>query len=671
MSSKSKTNAATWQVVNRVVFPTETDPTILPLYVNWGAALSAQRLTRFDDSGRAPRKERANDTDHEMRALGASQIVNRSSPSAVKRRSATIPSGRRASFATYFNAFPAGYWQQWTAVDKVRLTMRLDGRANVDVYRSTARGTFNRIDGAVDAEGPLEFILPIRNFADGGWLWFEVDAESAGVAVTLSDAEWSVMGDVSLNSRKVSVAITTYNRPTDCVQQMQRFLDSPDLLARLDQLIITDQGTKKVRDEPGYEEAAKRLGKQFRLIEQPNLGGSGGFARGMHEGSNNPDTEYVMLLDDDVLVETEGILRAVHFADFTRKPTIVGGHMLNLYERSMLHSFGERVNKYTFTWGPVNPELEAFDFARHSLRDTPALHKRMDVDYNGWWMCLIPTKIIKEIGLSLPVFIKWDDAEYGLRAKEHGYSSVSLPGAAVWHMPWTEKDDRLDWQAYFHQRNKWLVALLYSPYRKGGSLGRLSQAADIKHLLSLQYSPVVLRNWALRDILAGPEHLHATLGTRTAEIRKLQKQYPDGNSRTDIESYPEVRRRRPLKRGEEPTPPATRAAWLWRAGSSLLRQFRSVNTEALTHPEERVAATDAQWWRLSGLESALVSTADGTGASWYKRDSREFRKLLKESRRLHREIRRNWTKLQKDYRDAFAEFVSPEAWEKTFEKTVG
>ncbi len=52
----------------------------------------------------------------------------------------------------------------------------------------------------------------------------------------------------------------------------------------------------------------------------------------------------------------------------------------------------------------------------HNLRNTPWLHRRVDVDYNGWWMCLIPTAVIKEIGLSLPLFLKWDDAEYGLRA---------------------------------------------------------------------------------------------------------------------------------------------------------------------------------------------------------------------------------------------------------------
>ncbi len=85
-------------------------------------------------------------------------------------------------------------------------------------------------------------------------------------------------------------------------------------------------------------------------------------------------------------------------------------------------------------------------------------------------MCLIPTAVIREIGLSLPMFIKWDDAEFGLRAGEAGYPTVTLPGVAVWHVPWTEKDDTLDWQAYFHERNRLISALLHSPYDHGGRL---------------------------------------------------------------------------------------------------------------------------------------------------------------------------------------------------------
>ena len=44
------------------------------------------------------------------------------------------------------------------------------------------------------------------------------------------------------------------------------------------------------------------------------------------------------------------------------------------------------------------------------------LHRRIDVDYNGWWMCMIPRQVAEELGQPLPLFIKWDDADYGLRA---------------------------------------------------------------------------------------------------------------------------------------------------------------------------------------------------------------------------------------------------------------
>ena len=53
------------------------------------------------------------------------------------------------------------------------------------------------------------------------------------------------------------------------------------------------------------------LGSKLRVIEQPNLGGSGGFSRAMSEAVSRGDSDYVLLLDDDVVCELEGILRAV------------------------------------------------------------------------------------------------------------------------------------------------------------------------------------------------------------------------------------------------------------------------------------------------------------------------------------------------------------------------
>ena len=36
-----------------------------------------------------------------------------------------------------------------------------------------------------------------------------------------------------------------------------------------------------------------------------------------------------------------------------------------------------------------------------------------------------------------------------------------MPGTAIWHMAWSDKDDAIDWQAYFHLRNRLVVAAMH------------------------------------------------------------------------------------------------------------------------------------------------------------------------------------------------------------------
>ena len=152
---------------------------------------------------------------------------------------------------------------------------------------------------------------------------------------------------------------------------------------------------------------------------------------------------------------------------------------------------------------------------------------RIDVDFNGWFMCLIPRQVLEEIGLSLPLFIKWDDSEFGLRAKEAGYPTVTFPGAAVWHIPWTDKNDALDWQAYFHHRNRFIAALLHSPYPQGGPDGARvprppDQAPGLDAVLHRRAAPQGDRGRARR---AGA--LHRELPTKLAEVNAFRKQFTD------------------------------------------------------------------------------------------------------------------------------------------------
>ncbi|ACZ31589.1 glycosyltransferase-like protein [Xylanimonas cellulosilytica DSM 15894] len=648
------------RIVQRVVLPQNPDADILPLYVE-------------GDLGPQPQDPRTQEEIDAGKELLVGAPAEHLSPALViDRRSMTIDPRTRASFGTYFNAFPASYWRKWTLVDAVTLSATVSGTGELFVYRSNARGAIYRVDDAYfdGAERQtLTFTLPLDTFGDGGWYWFDVVAGRDGAA--LDEAHWET-DDHDRPRGTVSVGITTLNRADDVVALLAQLGSEPELLEILDRVHVVDQGTQHPDDVEGFAEAEKALGGRLHLIRQANLGGSGGFSRGMSETLDEGVSTYHLISDDDLRTEPEGILRAVAFADLARRPTIVGGHMFSMYDRPYLHSMGERINPWRFWWASViDNEGEGHHLNRDSLRGTQILHRRIDVDYNGWWMELVPVSVIREIGLSLPLFIKWDDAEYGLRAREHGVPTVSLPGVAAWHVPWTDKDDSIDWQAYYHLRNRLVAGLLHSPFERGGRLVRESFYHQVRHLLTSQYSVVELRSQAIEDLLSGPAHLHADLDTRLGKIRATRAQYDDARVAKDPDAFPPpaglpggVLVKNPRVRGL-----ASAAKFTLSAGKGMLRQFRPVADGAAEHPQAYVPAERAGWATLIQFDSAVVSLRDGTGAAWYKRQPVEFRRQLRRSISLHQRLQREWPELAKQYKDAMGDLVGQDAWKATFART--
>ncbi|MGJ9422954.1 glycosyltransferase [Aeromicrobium sp. CF3.5] len=626
-------------ILQNVLFPLERDPDILPLYAD-------------PETWTVIRREPVQ--------VSSEAHVN----DIVSRTSYRVRRGQRVSFASYFNAFPAAYWQRWTVVDTVRLTLNTSGEGNVIVYRSTAQGVQQRIDSAaVKGSQEVSFDLPITAFGDGGWYWFDVVAGDEDVRV--EGGNWST--DVTpVVTGKTSLGITTFNKPDYCVETLATLAAAADVLTEIDTIYVIDQGNLKVADRPEFAEISKSLGDTLQIVDQPNLGGSGGFSRAMSETLDAGRSEFLLLLDDDVQIEPQSIFRSVQFSRFCRTPTIVGSHMFDLMDKPILHAFSETIDMPYFFWRSPLPEQMRHDFRRANLRQTPWMHQRLDPDYNGWWMCMIPTSVIRDIGLSLPVFIKWDDAEYALRAREHGVGTVSLPGSALWHVSWVDKDDSQDWQAYFHARNRLLAGLLHSPFPKSGKLLSNSGRIDLKHLLTMQYYATTLRHRAIRDLLKGPAHLHPTMASTMPELRAATKDFVETQIISDPEKLPktwEGKRLFPARFDSEPRG-ARLAAFTAKAAARHWRQ--SVPQGNIDRPQVELAKADATWWRVPAYDSALISTADGRGKSVYRRDRATFRRLLRESRALHRELEDNWDRLAREYKDALPEYTSQEAWRKTF-----
>ncbi|MET3705841.1 galactofuranosylgalactofuranosylrhamnosyl-N-acetylglucosaminyl-diphospho-decaprenol beta-1,5/1,6-galactofuranosyltransferase [Arthrobacter sp. UYEF6] len=654
-TESSQANEERWDTLQRVILPSASQMDTVPLYMDMGTATGIQLPTVGDRDGKASKPQAFSSPTKEAHVEDF-----------LSRFSTSVRSGERVSFGSYFNAFPASYWRRWTSVEKIRLHVRTQGTGSVIVYKSNARGSLQRVDTR-RVEGISEnfFELSLAPFGDGGWYWFDLVAGSE--PLVMLDAEWQGPAAES-QPGSVTLQITTLNKTDFCLNNLRLLAESGEALEHVHEILIVDQGSQKVADAEGFGEVRDSLQGKLRIINQSNLGGSGGFARGMFEAVEN-GSDYVLLMDDDVVVEPESIIRLLTFADRCKTPTIVGGHMFDLYNRTVLHTFGEVVNPYRFQPALPNEEMIlGHDFMSSNLRQTSWLHRRCDVDYNGWWMCLIPTKVIREIGLSLPLFIKWDDSEYGLRAKAHGVPTVSLPGSAVWHVSWIDKDDLVGWQAYFHARNRVVAALLHSPYEHGGRVVRESQYIDVKHLVSMQYATAHGRGWALEDILKGPEALRDLLPSKLPQIREMMSGYSDSVFCPDPDEFPAPKMDKPPRRGHGISQPSNFSLLPW-AAKTMIRQLASpVSGSSAERPQATVAHQDNRWWRMAQYDSAVVSNAEGTGASWYRRDPKQLRKMLAESARLHAELLKDWPELSRKYKAAMHDLTSMESWGKTFEQ---
>ncbi|MDK8791058.1 glycosyltransferase [Corynebacterium sp. MSK039] len=628
---------------------------------------------------------------------------------ALSRTECRIPAGAEISFETYFNAFPASYWRRWSQLDEVQLRIELTGEARVDIYRSKIDGSRIAVTGAdVDVDekgrGTAEFTVSLAPFEDGGWIWFDLTCESE---TTVHSAGWyatkpaegqvlqspAVVRDADTAAEthlnpgdklpaaepRVTIGIPTFNRPADAVAALEALASDPEVGKVIDAVIMPDQGDKHPADEPGFQAVSEHFGDKLRIVQQGNLGGSGGYSRIMYEarhaerGTTSP---FILYMDDDIQIEPDSVLRSLAAARYARSPMLIGGQMLNLQERSHLHTMGEVIDRGSFMWTAAPHTHYDHDFYKHPLRDRGSygknasgeeidsrdLHRRIDVDYNGWWMCMIPRVVADTIGQPLPLFIKWDDGEFGLRAKDAGFPTASWPGIAIWHMAWSDKDDAIDWQAYFHLRNRLIVAAIQHEGSPRGIITSMAKATA-KHLLCLEYSTVAIQNEAMKDFLAGPEQLFSILDTSLPRINALRKSYPDAVVIPSASELPHPSGG-PRNLTRIPLSIPAKVKTLTQA---VINNAKPADEHHHEVPQVSLPPIEARWFSLSRVDGATVTTADGRGVVYRKRDRAKMLELARESMRLQKQVAERFDELRTRYREAHPYLTSLEGWAQIFE----
>ena len=224
-------------------------------------------------------------------------------------------------------------------------------------------------------------------------------------------------------------------------------------------------------------------------------------------------------------------------------------------------------------------------------------------------------------------------------------------------MAWSDKDDAIDWQAYFHLRNRLVVAAMHWDGDVTG-LVRSHLKATMKHLACLEYSTVAIQNRAIDDFLAGPEHIFSILETALPEVHRMRKEYPDAVVLPAASELPP-----PRHQGKAMKPPVNPVFIGYRLVRGILHNMTKADPEAHRRPEFNVPTQDARWFRLCTVDGATVTTADGCGVVYRQRDRRKMFALLLASLRRQRLLLSRFDEMRRVYREALPVLSSKQKWE--------
>ena len=338
--------------------------------------------------------------------------------------------GDTADFATYFNSFSVKKWKRYTTIQNVTLQLEGEGEFEITTEEISSRGTVRKQSFSMRG-GTFSRTFSMDELT-GDILGFSVRCESD--TGNIIRGEW--LGEFDeWKEIRIGVSITTFKREAYVQKTMAVLRDFRQKHDWLDILVVDNGRTLEPRDETG-----------FRIVPNRNFGGSGGFTRGMIEYVEKGNVDYVLLMDDDIVLEPSAVERTRSLLCGLKagcQESFLAGAMLQLEHPTFQY-------ENTACWRKIRLYSKGKDYDltnKERLVGNEEIPKSKN-RYGAWWYCAVPVSRIRAIGYPLPFFIKGDDMEYGIRNHRE---VMSLNGIGVWHQSFETKLSPLVY--YFSDRN--------------------------------------------------------------------------------------------------------------------------------------------------------------------------------------------------------------------------
>lgn len=341
------------------------------------------------------------------------------------------------SFDTYFNGCSAEKWFKYTKIKKIQIKLRIEGVFRITLMRKekfmnddATKFLHEEVFGVSGVEN--EYTFTFETESNSGMFCFSLLCLSESARI-ISGYYEGVVEPTDIDFVKLGLVICTFKREAFVTKNIKTLTD--------EFLNCTESGMSEnleifISDNAGtLNTDGLLIENKVRVFLNKNTGGAGGFTRGMIEVLNRKDTDHithVLVMDDDVIINADSIYRTFVILSLLKdeyKDAFVGGAMLRLDKQYIQTEAGARWNKGYLVSHKSGLNLLDVDACLYNEFEEKA-------EFNAWWYCAFPVNVISEQNLPLPLFIRGDDVEYGLRNMKH---LILMNGICVWHEPFENK----------------------------------------------------------------------------------------------------------------------------------------------------------------------------------------------------------------------------------------
>lgn len=399
--------------------------------------------------------------------------------------------------------------------------------------------------------------------------------------------------------------------------------------------------------------------EKIHIYKNPNVGGSGGYTRGMIETLKDEKfvATHALLMDDDVKILPESLIRTYNILCCVKseyKEHFISGAML-YYERMNVQHEDVGFVSEDGTFGPRKPSMEMH--LANSVILNEKIYQDQPNNYAGWWYCCIPRTKLSLERLALPLFIRGDDVEFSIA--NHA-KFITMNGICIWHMGFVTKFN-MPMEFYQVHRNSLIIQATSDVTPDVDYVERIKNIFD-KELGRYNYVGCDLLLDAIEDFLKGPEFIMKPEGEmimkkQAARVQplvdvrqnfpKIKVDYNDIYQFYKGKIFSEHKMKRYMKTHN------------WQ----LLPKF-------MMNHEPAVVAYD--WFDIPEKQYRhdvvlAVNPHNQTGVLRY-RSRKEYLRLMKRYRKIKRDYRRELQEVTQKYQNAKNQITGVEFWESYLNK---